>query len=127
MAFFPNFVIRDALLWMIVLNILLFLAVFYPWDLGFKADPFAPAPAGIRPEWYFVFMFQTLKYLPAHILFIEGEIVGIMFFAIAALAWALVPFWEIKRKSDSKPNPMMLIGVISLLFIGVMTILGYLT
>lgn len=127
MAFFPNFVIRDALLWMIVLNILLFLAVFYPWELGFKADPFAPAPAGIRPEWYFMFMFQTLKYLPAHILFIEGEIVGIMFFAIAALAWALVPFWEIKRKSDSKPNPMMLIGVISLLFIGVMTILGYLT
>lgn len=127
MAFFPNFVVRDALLWMIVLNILLFLAVFYPWDLGFKADPFAPAPAGIRPEWYFVFMFQTLKYLPAHILFIEGEIVGIMFFAIAALAWALVPFWEIRRKSDSKSNPMMLIGVISLLFIGVMTILGYLT
>ncbi len=127
MAFFPNFVVRDALLWMIVLNILLFLAVFYPWDLGFKADPFAPAPAGIRPEWYFVFMFQTLKYLPAHILFIEGEIVGIMFFAIAALAWALVPFWEIKRKSESKLNPMMLIGVISLLFIGVMTILGYLT
>lgn len=127
MAFFPNFVLRDALLWMIVLNILLFLSVFYPWDLGFKAEPFAPAPAGIRPEWYFMFMFQTLKYLPAHILLIEGEIVGIMFFAVAALAWALVPFWELKSKYKEKVNPMLVIGIISIIFMSIMTILGYLT
>jgi cytochrome b6 len=127
MAFFPNFVLRDALLWLIVLNILLFLSVFYPWDLGFKADPFAPAPAGIRPEWYFMFMFQTLKYIPAHVLFIEGEIVGILFFAIAGLAWMLVPFWEIKGKGKSRHHPMTLLGLLSLLFIIVMTIIGYLT
>ena len=37
-------------------------AALFPWELGEKADPFAPAPAGIKPEWYFLFMFQTLKY-----------------------------------------------------------------
>lgn len=84
--FFPNFVLRDALLWLIVLNVLLYLAVFFPWELGVKADPFVSAPEGIRPEWYFMFMFQTLKMLPAHILFLEGEVVGILGFGFLAIA-----------------------------------------
>jgi cytochrome b6 len=125
MNFFPNFFLRDALLWLIVLNVLLFLAVFYPWDLGFKADPFSPAPAGIRPEWYFMFMFQTLKFIPAHVLIFEGEVVGILLFMLAGLAWALVPFWEIKSKSRGITHPMTIIGLIALVFIGVMTVLGY--
>jgi cytochrome b6 len=126
MPFFPNFILRDAFLWLVVLNVLLFLAVFYPWDLGFKADAFASAPAGIRPEWYFMFMFQTLKFLPGHILFVEGELVGILFFAIAGIAWMLVPFWDIKSKSTSKFNAMMAIGLVSLFYIIIMTIVGYL-
>lgn len=77
MPFFPNFLLRDLLLWLIVLNLLAILAVFFPWELGKKADPFAPAPAGIRPEWYFLFMFQTLKFIPPKIWFLDGEIVGI--------------------------------------------------
>lgn len=124
-SFFPKFMLNDALLWLVILNILLFLAVFYPWDLGFKADPFASAPAGIRPEWYFMFMFQTLKYVPAHIFFIEGEIVGILFFVVAGIAWMLVPFWEFKTKS--KFNPMMIIGIVSVIYIIILTVLGYLT
>ncbi len=125
MPFFPNFFLRDALLWLIVLNVLLYLAVFYPWDLGLKADPFAPAPAGIRPEWYFMFMFQSLKFLPAHILFVEGELVGILFFIIAGIAWMFVPFWEIKSRTMAVLKPMTVIGVIAIIFIIVMTILGY--
>jgi len=125
MPFFPDFFLRDALLWLIVLNILLFLSVFYPWDLGFKADPFSPAPAGIAPEWYFMFMFQTLKMIPAHVFTIEGEILGIMFFMVAGLAWALVPFWEFKSKRKGFSNPMNIIGIVSIAFIIIMTIIGY--
>ncbi len=127
MPFFPHFFLRDALLWMVVLNVLLFLAVFYPWDLGFKADPFAPAPAGIKPEWYFMFMFQTLKYLPGHILVFEGEMIGVLSFTVAGLAWMLVPFWEVKSKKGLKKNIMMIIGVAALTFIIVLTIIGYLS
>jgi len=123
--FFPNFVLRDALLWLIVLNILLYLAVFFPWELGAKADPFVPAPEGIRPEWYFMFMFQTLKMLPAHILFLEGEVVGVLGFGILAIAWALVPFWEIKSKPGKKPRPMTIIGIVVIAYILVLTIIGY--
>ncbi|MFQ6674085.1 MAG: cytochrome bc complex cytochrome b subunit [Fidelibacterota bacterium] len=39
--FFPNFMLRDMLIWLIVLNVLAVLAVFFPWELGEKADPFA--------------------------------------------------------------------------------------
>lgn len=123
--FFPNFVLRDVLLWLIVLNILLYLAVFFPWDLGIKADPFVPAPEGIRPEWYFMFMFQSLKFLPSHVLFLEGEVFGVLFFAVVAIGWLLVPFWEIKVKPDRKIRPMTLIGLIAIIYILIMTILGY--
>ena len=53
--FFPNFAMRELLIWLIVINILAILAVFFPWELGTKADPFSSAPIGIRPEWYFLF------------------------------------------------------------------------
>lgn len=124
--FFPGFVLRDALLWLIVVNILLFLAVYFPWEMGLKADPFAPAPEGIKPEWFFMFMFQTLKYIPAHVLFIEGEVLGILLFMVGGLAWLLVPFWEIKRKPGSKWRPMTIIGLALIVYIVVMTIIGYL-
>jgi cytochrome b6 len=124
-SFFPNFLLRDALLWLIVLNILLYLAVFFPWELGDKADPFTSAPEGIRPEWYFMFMFQTLKFLPAHILFIEGEVFGVMFFTIVAIVWLLVPFWEVKIARDEKNRPIKIIGIIIIIYIVVLTILGY--
>ncbi len=120
--FFPNFALRDALLWLIVLNILLFLAVYFPWELGLKADPFAPAPQGIRPEWYFMFMFQTLKFLPSHILFIEGEKLGVVAFGLAAIAWLLVPFWA----PASRKKAIKLIGTLVITYIVIMTILGYL-
>jgi len=125
MPFFPNFVLRDAMLWLVALNILAILSVFFPWDLGEKADLFAPAPAGIRPEWYFVFMFQTLKFIPGHVLFMEGELLGILGFGVAGLIWILVPFLD-RRGQRNQRNPLFqLWGWIIVLFIVVMTIVGY--
>ena len=125
MPFFPNFLLRDMLLWLIVLNLLLYLAVFFPWELGEKADMFAPAPEGIKPEWYFMFMFQTLKLLPAHVWFVEGEILGIVGFGFIGLGWMLVPFWEKKLHPEKGASWMTIIGVLGVLFILVMTVWGY--
>jgi len=124
--FFPNFLLRDTLLWLLVLNVVLYLAVFFPWELGEEADLFASAPEGIRPEWYFMFMFQTLKLLPAHVLFIEGEVLGIVGFGLMGLAWMLVPFWERAIAGDGRARWPTLIGVGGIVFILVMTIWGYL-
>ena len=124
--FFPNFVLRDLLVWMVVINIILYLAVFWPSSMGVKADPFEPAPEGIKPEWYYMFMFQTLKVIPASVLSIPGDTFGVLLFAIAALVWMLVPFWEIKRNGDSGLRPMTIIGVVGLIYVVVMTVWGYL-
>jgi len=125
--FFPNFILKDALLWLVVLNILMYLAVFFPAEIGIKADAFASAPRGIRPEWYFMFMFQTLKYIPGHVLFMEGEVLGVLSFGIAGLVWLLVPVWDLKNRAGSRVHPMTLIGVIVIIYIVVMTIIGYLS
>ena len=50
MPFFPNFLLRDLVGWLCALAVLAALAAYYPAELGKKADPFQPAPAGIKPE-----------------------------------------------------------------------------
>lgn len=125
MPFFPNFLLRDLLLWLIVLNVLAVLAVFLPSELGRKADAFAAAPAGIRPEWYFLFMFQTLKYFPAHVLFLDGEVLGIMLFGIAGLLWMAVPFWDRKSAKGERNRVVTYIGLFAVVYIIIFTILGW--
>ncbi len=125
MPFFPNFLLRDLLLWLLVLNVLAILAVLFPWELGKKADALAPAFVGIKPEWYFMFMFQTLKYIPATLWFIDGEVVGILMFGIAGLVWTIVPFMDKKSLSGEPNRILMFFGVFAVVYIIVFTILGY--
>jgi cytochrome b6 len=124
MKFFPNYVLRDVILWYIALAVLAALAAFYPWELGKKADPFAVVPAGIQPEWYFLAMFHTLKVLPSHILWFEGERVGVVAFGIAALFLVLVPLID-RRSSRGERSPVftaLALGV--LIYLVMFTIIG---
>jgi len=124
--FFPAFLMRDLVGWLAALAILAAMAAFLPAHLGVKADPFAPAPAGIKPEWYFMFMFQTLKYLPAHILGIEGELVGIAGFGVLGGILLFVPFLDRPKSIDAKPDKLWTyLTYAALLFIFVLTYLGY--
>jgi quinol-cytochrome oxidoreductase complex cytochrome b subunit len=112
--------------WLFAIGVLAALAAIFPWELGVKADPFAPAPAGIKPEWYFLFMFQTLKYIPAKILHVDGEVLGILFFMLAGAALFVVPF--INRSPELYPRRRLIfntLGVIAILFMAVMTVIGY--
>jgi cytochrome b6 len=125
MPFFPNFLLRDLVGWLTALAVLAALAAYFPWELGFKADPFAPAPAGIRPEWYFMFMFQTLKYLPAKIGPVDGEMVGVMGFGLGGLLLLLVPFLD-QRSARGEKSPLFTwIGVGIVTYIVVLSVLGY--
>lgn len=122
MPFVPHFLLRDMVGWYIALGILAALAALFPWELGEKADPFGSAPEGIKPEWYFLFMFQTLKQLPAHILGMEGEVLGVLFFGVCGLVVLVVPFLDQGPRSRSVLN--MLAGV-SVVFFIFMTAWGY--
>ena len=127
MAFLPHFALRDAIGWCAALAMLALLAAILPWELGVKADPFAPAPAGIRPEWYFCWMFQGLKLLPGHILGIEGEIVGIAVIGLIGLTVVLVPFLDSDASPES-PRRRLLTAAACVLLAGVavLTVLAYL-
>ncbi|HET9525758.1 MAG TPA: cytochrome bc complex cytochrome b subunit [Pyrinomonadaceae bacterium] len=127
MKFIPNFLLRDLIGWILAIGVLAALAALFPWELGEKADPFAPAPAGIKPEWYFLFMFQTLKLLPAKILGLDGEVLGIMAFNIVALLLFIVPFVDRGPGNRRRTLVFNIIGVVALLFIVVMTVVGYVT
>ena len=126
MKFFPNFLLRDLIGWLLAIGVLAALAALFPWELGVKADPFAPAPAGIKPEWYFLFMFQTLKYIPAKLWFVDGEVVGILGFMIGGLVLLVIPF--INRSPENKRRQLIFnaFGIAAILFIAIMTVVGYL-
>jgi quinol-cytochrome oxidoreductase complex cytochrome b subunit len=124
MPFFPNYILRDVLAWYVALAVLAALALFDPWELGKKADPFAAVPAGIRPEWYFLAMFHTLKLLPSHVLGFEGEHLGIVGFGIVAVFLLLVPFLD-RRSNTGRRSPLFTtLAVLGLLYLVVFTILG---
>ncbi|MFQ5864975.1 MAG: cytochrome bc complex cytochrome b subunit [bacterium] len=125
MPFFPNFLLRDLLGWVLALGALAAIAALFPWELGVKADPFASAPVGIKPEWYFVFMFQTLKFIPAKILFVEGEVLGVLGFALIGALFVLVPFLDRKSKLGQDSKIFTIIGILSLAYIIIMTIVSY--
>ncbi|UCF18148.1 MAG: cytochrome b N-terminal domain-containing protein [Gemmatimonadota bacterium] len=125
MPFVPNFLLRDLVGWLTALAILAILAAYFPFELGEKADPFAPAPIGIKPEWYFMFMFQTLKYLPAHLLWIEGEVVGILGFLVAGLLLLILPFLDRRSARGESSRLFTWIGVALIVYVLVLTFLGY--
>ena len=125
MKFFPNFLLRELMAWYIALGVLGALAAIRPWELGTKADPFAPAPAGIRPEWYFMFMFQTLRKIPAKVWFVDGEVLGILVFGLAGLLWTLLPFFDSLREGRGR-KVVTGVGVFALSYIVAMTLYGYL-
>lgn len=125
MPFYPGFILRDAILWLGVLGVLLVLCTFLPWELGAKADPFSSAPAGIRPEWYFTFVSQSLKYLPGKILGIDGDVVGICTFMGGAALFAIAPFLD-RRAARNQSSPLFtLAGVAVILFMLTMVALAY--
>jgi cytochrome b6 len=124
MKFFPNFLLREMMAWYMALGVLGVLAAVFPWNLGVKADPFAPAPAGIKPEWYFLFMFQTLKLIPSKVWLIDGEVLGILAFGLVGVAWLVLPFFESKPPSRFKGWTTVL-AIVSLAYVAGMSVYGY--
>jgi quinol-cytochrome oxidoreductase complex cytochrome b subunit len=123
--FFPNFFLRELMAWYVVLAILGCLAAFKPWELGRKADLFASAPSNIRPEWYFMFMFQTLRFLPAKIGPIVGDLLGVLGFGVAAAVWTLLPFFDNDKRGRRK-RWIAGLGVFALAYFVGMTAYAYL-
>ena len=102
------------------------LAALYPWELGEKADPFAPAPPNIRPEWYFMFMFQALRWVPGGTVFgLEYEVFPIVGFGLLGLVALLLPLLDRGAARSGRSPFFTAAGAAVLPFIVVTTAIGY--
>jgi quinol-cytochrome oxidoreductase complex cytochrome b subunit len=126
MKFFPHFALRDLTGWVIALAVLASLAALFPWELGEKADAFAPAYENIRPEWYYVFMFQSLKLVPGGEIFgVEYEAIPIVLFGLGAAVLIGVPFLDRNVLKRGKSPMFTIAGIVVLIYMLVMTCWGY--
>ena len=125
--FFPNVVYKDMAVWLVVLGVTVTIATLFPPEIGQKADPIAPTPENIKPEWYFLFLFQTLKLFPGEILGLNGETIAILLISAGILALFILPLLDRKSRLGEKSTLFTLIGIVYLLYFLIMTLIGYLS
>lgn len=111
--FFPHHVIKEGMVWFVLIGVLITLSILMPFELGEKADPLV-TPYAIKPEWYFLPFYQVLKYFP--------KLVGIFIVSIGPLMLLLWPFLDRGKERDPHKRPFAVaFGVLvicSLLFFG---------
>lgn len=125
--YFPNIVYKDLAIWLIVLGIVVTMATLLPPEIGKQADPFAPAPENIKPEWFFLFLFQTLKFFPGTILGLNGETIAVTLVSCGVLFFFLIPLFD-GKSSRAERSPLFTgIGVAYVAYFIVMTIIGFIS
>jgi ubiquinol-cytochrome c reductase cytochrome b subunit len=110
--FFPNYIILEVIVSYIVLAGLIVLASLLPTGLEEKADPFN-TPQHIKPEWYFLWIYQFIKVPP--IFLGPGELAGIFIPAVGILLLILLPFLD--RKPQRHPRRRRLAMTITALIL----------
>ena len=111
--FFPDILFKDAVVSLVIFLALIGLAYFLGTPLEARADP-ADSNYTPRPEWYFLFLFQLLKYFPGQL-----EVVGV--FVIPTLAILILfglPFLDRSRYRTFNKRPVIT-GAVALAVVGV--------
>jgi ubiquinol-cytochrome c reductase cytochrome b subunit len=75
LPFWPNYLLDEVIAWYAVIAILVVLASVFPAGLEPKADPLQ-TPAHIKPEWYFLSLYEVLKLVP-RLVGVVAPIVGL--------------------------------------------------
>jgi mono/diheme cytochrome c family protein len=119
--FFPDIIFKDVIVAFIVLLVLIGLAYFLGAPLEERADP-SDTNYTPRPEWYFLFLFQLLKYFPGKL-----EVFGVIVLpTLAILGLFLLPFidrtWKrhaLNRKSIISVATLSTLGIVVLTILSI--------
>ncbi len=121
--FFPESLYKDLIVSFGIFILLVMLAIF----IGVKAEPPAdPSDSAYipRPEWYFLFLFQMLKYFPGQIEWVGTAIIP----GLAVAALLLLPFYDrnpkrhwSSRKFAVAVMTVVVIGMVALTIIAAAT------
>jgi ubiquinol-cytochrome c reductase cytochrome b subunit len=119
--FFPDIIFKDAVIALVVFLILVAMAYFIGAPLEEQANP-SDSTYNPRPEWYFLFLFQLLKYFPG-----ELEVVGVVVIpSLAILVLLALPFLDkkadrhfTKRKAVTIGTAIGIVGIIGLTILSI--------
>ncbi len=121
--FYPDIIYKDLVVSFGIFLLLVGLAIF----VGVAAEPPAdPSDSSYipRPEWYFLFLFQMLKYFPGQIEWVGTVVIP----TIAVLALFLLPFYDRspfrhwkKRKLAAAIMSLVVVGIVALTIVAAVT------
>jgi mono/diheme cytochrome c family protein len=114
--FFPDIIYKDLVVSFALFLVLILLATF----VGVSGEPPAdPSDTSYvpRPEWYFLFLFELLKYFPGQLEWVGTTVVPV----IAILALLLLPFYDRGPLRHWRKRPVA-ISVMSLAVVGIVAL-----
>jgi menaquinol-cytochrome c reductase cytochrome b/c subunit len=121
--FWPDIIYKDVVISLALFIILVIMATWVGVTQEAKADP-SDSTYIPRPEWYFLFLFQMLKYFPGSLEWVGTTIIPI----VAILALFLLPFFDNNPRRFWKSRPwavtimsVMVAGIILLTMLAVAT------
>lgn len=116
--FFPDVIVKDAVVALLVFLALVVLAYFIGAPLDARANP-ADTSYTPRPEWYFLFLFQLLKYFPGKL-----EVIGVIVIPTVVLGLLFfLPFLDNTARRHPIDRPIVTGGVILVvLAVGLLTL-----
>lgn len=110
---------REIVAIMLVLGLVVTLAVLLPREVGDRATP-QETPRGIKPEWYFLPMYQTLKYFP--------KLPGLLIISAAVLLFIALPFLDRSpARLWTRRRAVVTAGLCAFAVVFLLGLLGYLS
>ncbi len=119
--FYPSFLFKEIVTMMVIfILVAIFLALVFPVELGDPADPtdnlFVP-----KPEWYFMSLYQLLKYFPGKFEIIATAIIP----AGGILALLILPFIDKNPENRPSKRPIaMAVMLFSVVALVLLTVIG---
>ncbi len=123
--FFPNEIIKMLVAVLCTLAVIMFFAILPVLldalgvhGMGHHEEPANPqgaTPVGIKPEWYFLSVYQYLRLMPTTLLGISGKTLGVLSQGVLVGAIVLLPFWY-RRRSHERPNWRYRLVITSIVF-----------
>ena len=95
---------------LVVVLIIAIVAMIKPVGVGEPADPLN-TPLHVKPEWYFLALYQILKKIPPMVLGIQGKVIGVV---LPIILVGLIFIWPFL---DNKPDKSKKIYWIRLIFV----------
>jgi len=119
LPFFPNYLLDEVIAWYVMLAVIIVLASLFPAGLEERADPFK-TPPHIKPEWYFLALYQGLKLVP--------RVIGVLMPVVGILVLFLLPFIDRNPYKTWRRRPIAIgLSLVILAAVVVLTIWGWMS